>query len=767
MSTYSDDRHSNYYQHNDRPANRYESPRYSQHRMFSPSRSERTYRGPTPTIPYFVNEDPREFTRLKIALDNLLPRDATQQFKYQILLDHLKLEEALLIADSYCSSPYPYSDTMYALNEQYGQPHQLALKRIAQLMDEPNIKSGDTKSFRKFALKVRALVGMLNQLGDIGQTELRCGSHVSRILTKLPHHLRADFKRYINPLRTPIPTLVHLSEWLEYEVRVQEDNPQFTNSASRDHPTARKEQARGARPKSTFILHGSEQKQTERKPVNCEFKGNMREPTNFCPFCNTTQHFLNQCTNFKILTMEQIDNWIRSNKRCWRCGREHLSSQCTLKARCKKCKGKHLEVLHEVNASQDFTPTPSRLVSADSTPAVNSTAEALYVDRPTSSNKVLLKVIRVILKNGDSSVNTYAVLDDGSERTILLHEAAQALGLHGSPENLHLRTVRQDACTIHGASVSFMVSSATSPNHSYQIQHAFTAKELALGSHSYPVAALKRKYHHLRYLPIPAINHAQPLLLIGADHPHLILPTEPVRCGPLDGPAAVKTEMGWTLQGPSRYLMHSLPSSQCLFTAAHSPQVDLFTHVERLWQQDILPYRSEKVVTRSRDDSEALKTLAGKTVRVEVDGVQRYATPLLWKGNLPQLKSPKEAVLPHLRSTEKRFSNDTCRTAAYKVEINKLLTSGYVKRIKLAEADTSPGWYIPHHMISDSTIPPVPDPHQFSHFQELLEAMVHNSHGAAKGDDSHSAEDFRQAELAALRRAQSDSFHRSGTPEGC
>uniref|UniRef100_A0A3P8UBT4 Uncharacterized protein n=1 Tax=Amphiprion percula TaxID=161767 RepID=A0A3P8UBT4_AMPPE len=181
MSTYSNERRSSHYQRN-RPASRYGSPRYyTQRCTFSPSRYEHSYRGPTPTIPYFVNEDPREFTRLKVALDNLLPQDATEQFKYQILLDHLKLEEALLLADSYCSSRYPYSDTMDALNEQYGQPHQLALKRIAQLMDEPNIKSGDAKTFRKFALKVRALVGMLDQLGDIGQTELKCGSRVKNI----------------------------------------------------------------------------------------------------------------------------------------------------------------------------------------------------------------------------------------------------------------------------------------------------------------------------------------------------------------------------------------------------------------------------------------------------------------------------------------------------------------------------------------------------------------------------------------------------------
>lgn len=38
---------------------------------------------------------------------------------FQILMDHLKVEEALLVADSYCNSRYPYSDTMAALNKQY------------------------------------------------------------------------------------------------------------------------------------------------------------------------------------------------------------------------------------------------------------------------------------------------------------------------------------------------------------------------------------------------------------------------------------------------------------------------------------------------------------------------------------------------------------------------------------------------------------------------------------------------------------------------
>lgn len=42
------------------------------------------------------------FSRLQIALENLLLADATECFKYQVLADHLKVDEALLVADSYC-----------------------------------------------------------------------------------------------------------------------------------------------------------------------------------------------------------------------------------------------------------------------------------------------------------------------------------------------------------------------------------------------------------------------------------------------------------------------------------------------------------------------------------------------------------------------------------------------------------------------------------------------------------------------------------------
>lgn len=283
---------------------------------------------------------------------------------------------------------------------------------------------------------------------------------------------------------------------------------------------------------------------------------------------------------------------------------------------------------------------------------------------------------------------------------MLLHTAAQNLGLDGQIEDLALRTIRQDVRVIHGHSVSFSVSSVTRPKKSFQIQNAFTAEELGLSKHTHPTAALQKRYRHLRDLPLLPFSQVQPLLLIGSDFPHLINPIAPVRLGPPGGPAALKTPLGWTLQGPSKFLLHHPSTADCLFTNIKTPSSELMDNVAKLWQLDVMPYRSEKLITRSKQDKDAVRMLEEKTVRVEVNGVQRYATPLLWKNNLPPLQAPKEAVLGHLRGTEKRLSKDPNSATIYNKEIRKLLDVGYVRKLSPADVEgRDRSWYIPHHMV--------------------------------------------------------------------
>ena len=93
---------------------------------------------------------------------------------------------------------------------------------------------------------------------------------------------------------------------------------------------------------------------------------------------------------------------------------------------------------------------PVRYAKAgEDTSPVNTIGDIFYLDRRAGCSRVLLKIIKVILRNGAQAIETYAILDDGSEKTILLEAVAKRLGLRGTPEELALRTVRQDIRVIH------------------------------------------------------------------------------------------------------------------------------------------------------------------------------------------------------------------------------------------------------------------------------------------------------------------------------
>lgn len=253
-----------------------------------------------------------------------------------------------------------------------------------------------------------------------------------------------------------------------------------------------------------------------------------------------TDHYLSQCSSFQTLTKDQITDWIKTNNRCWRCACCHRSVQYTLKKPCHICNGKHLQILHDVN---------TKAVN-EGTCLVSATTKPIYLHKPPSSKRLLLKVVRVILYHDGQSLDTFAVLEDGSERTILLSSAAKKLGLTGKAENLTLRTTRHDLTALKGTAVSFRISTSSQPYKRYHIQKAFMPEPLSLAEYSYPVKTLQQKYSHLKGLPLQPLK-ACPLLLIGADHPHLITPIEPVCFGPPGGPSAVKTRLGWALQGPA------------------------------------------------------------------------------------------------------------------------------------------------------------------------------------------------------------------------
>ncbi|KAL4009372.1 hypothetical protein ACER0C_003224 [Sarotherodon galilaeus] len=651
-----------------------------------------SYGIPKPKLVIFRSGRESDFALLKKGLDSTLGPHSHlgEDYKYQVLLDHLEHPSALQVAKRYIHDRTPYTSAMRALEQRYGQPRQLVQSELSTILNCPPIRTGDSQAIEDLSLSVSSLVGLLSTMDEVAASELHCGSHVDRLLTKLPLNYRDSFIEYcitrgiIRTGSSRTYNMYDFSEWLERKSQVLQLSRQASQMPP-DKPRPEKNVLKGSaglKPhnKSASIYYGPNPAQAK---IKQEGESTAPDPTvqpkkrqkfkPYCPYCEGTEHYLNGCDGFRRLDLKAMATWITEKAKCWRCGRKHSPEQCTLKKPCSTCGDQHLSVLHDLVEAKKRDPN-----------ILTVSTSMVYLDYSSHSGRVMLKVVPIQLHHGGKSLDTFAVLDDGSEKTVVLPAAVKSLGLEQEEATLALQTIRRDVIQMKGGFVSFQVSPRAKPKVRYK---------------SCPAEQLKKKYLHLQNVHLEGFNQIQPLVLIGSDNTDLITPVRPVLRGSSKGPVAICTRLGWAIQGPASSMPTSERDLQCL-NMCLSPAEALHQDVKRLWQLDAPPYRTEKEVTRSKEDREAVAMLETKTIRVPVDGVERYATPLLRRSDFPHMCVSPEAVKGLLRSTECKLAKNPDLTLTYSQEIHRLVDSGYVVKLSPDEThSSSESWYVPHHMV--------------------------------------------------------------------
>lgn len=195
---------------------------------------------------------------------------------------------------------------------------------------------------------------MLRSLEGENGYELRCGSHVDRLLSKLPTNYRDAFVEYsINRgiLRTDTDqtyTLEDFSVWLQLKSQAK----RISSRAAlmfQDQPKPVKDKKKSQGPSSN-VFYSTESQAKVAPPDSARStkspKGKLSGKP-YCPYCDAREHYLSLCPKFKTLTPSEISAWIK-DRGCGRCGRNHKPETCTLKKPCQMCRQQHLTVLHEV-----------------------------------------------------------------------------------------------------------------------------------------------------------------------------------------------------------------------------------------------------------------------------------------------------------------------------------------------------------------------------------------------------------------------------------
>ena len=176
-------------------------------------------------------------------------------------------------------------------------------------------------------------------------------------------------------------------------------------------------------------------------------------------FCRDS-HKISDCSVLKATPADDRRELVKKNKLCFNClSSDHMISQCWLKHLCKVsgCNKCHDTLLHrETSTKNSVTLTKNdantqTLNTGNAPPntgslppnTANSGTPGGNVNNQNAFNNTenvstLLQIIPVIIKNGNKSVITNALLDSGSDITLINKDLASKLNLSGDSKVLNI-----------------------------------------------------------------------------------------------------------------------------------------------------------------------------------------------------------------------------------------------------------------------------------------------------------------------------------------
>ena len=350
----------------------------------------------------------------------------------------------------------------------------------------------------------------------------------------------------------------------------------------------------------------------------------------------------------------------KEKRLCFSCfySADHQSRVCPRKARCDvgDCNKCHHPLIH--GAAPVF-------VGSSSVNCVSST--------------VLLQIVPIAITTPTGvKVDAFALLDSGSQTSLILEDFADTIGLVGENGALHLGTINSPGEPVRPRKVSFYVGAVEGSETGIQIpvEDAWTVSQLNLPPQKVTRTRMQN-FPHLNDPQIPEVSSEDVTVLLGANVLEETLQRD-VRRGRPGQPAAVLTSFGWTLAGSVK----SVVKPECLYVMhvhrALNAEETLNKQVEDWWRTESFDTKYEHETPRSREDLSALESLE-RTVKHVGD---RYEDGMLWKDEDVKFPGNRLMAERRLESTERRLKSDEVLAEKYCAIIDDYVNSGFCPIIR-------------------------------------------------------------------------------------
>ncbi|XP_065197638.1 uncharacterized protein LOC135829160 [Sycon ciliatum] len=398
-----------------------------------------------------------------------------------------------------------------------------------------------------------------------------------------------------------------------------------------------------------------------------------------CLFCSKAGHTTSSCRQLAAEPLNARRQFVSDRRLCFRClGEGHLARVCEEKA-C-SCGKPHHPLLH-----RDGRGSVAPLGRMSETTYTSATHVSEH------SGRVLLRVIPVTVRNGDTAADTYALLDEGSTVSLIESELAEELGLAGPTRPLRLSwTDGKQHQESSSKVVTFSVAGRQRQD-SFTLTNVHTHAKFNLPTQSINPQRLKN-CPHLEGLELPTLSCAKPRLLIGQDNYSLIAPRV-IAEGPPNAPVATQTKLGWVVHGKT--IADRCRIDEGVVLSTWGLDSDLHDLVQQSFALDSLGVKPAKI--RSKADDRALQLLDTLTTRTG----RRWQTGLLWREDNITLPRSKATAAQRLEQLERRLRKDDTLAQGYQSKIDSYLEQGYARKLSPEEATHQPErtWYLPHFAV--------------------------------------------------------------------
>ena len=521
---------------------------------------------PKVDLPTFKG-DPMQYHIFMRAFDDNVGRTISDPSSKLARLMQLCTGEAARVIQG-CTLMSPergYVRARQLLKDRYGDEFM-----IAELWGQRLLSTSNRMPLREFADELRAGYESLNALDALD--ELQTQGNLSEIIKKLPGYLQNKWRDVVRRLKVHErrrPDLQDVVEYVEEAAAVASDP-----------------------------VYGNQKSEKSSASTRVAYATSNSSP---CLVCEREGHKILSCEKFVALRPEDRLQTAVRLRLCFVCLKGgHITRDCTSKMRCRaeNCGRMHGTMLHAANWSklrEQGRRRRERAVSDHNreAPAEEPSATGRVYHAQgredqtgdtisTQESKVPLPLVPVRVYSPESkrSHSTYALLDKGSNVTLSHERLLRTLGIQGRPETMSLTTLDKKRNRTPTRVISLDV---TDPDGEERLHlgQVYARDSLSIDPRNRVTMSEAARWSHLKGLPLHHAPIDEVMLLIGQDYPDALVPLATVPGGKGE-PYAVRTRLGWTVNGPVN-ASETRGEQQAFFTQGERYE-RLDRQVERFWK---------------------------------------------------------------------------------------------------------------------------------------------------------------------------------------